>query len=183
MNSKSQESYQNLWTKKRLLHLGWATLGHCVERLNAQIEASAFRPTTIVGIARGGLGLALFLANYHHIQDFYVMAITRNLSDQKFHRGARAQFAWMAPQPATFANKHVLIADDITGDGGTLSLAIEVLRDMEASHLRTAVIAKNVNTQLEPDFHALTVDDWLVFPWERLESVEDMRIEEISLMA
>ena len=176
-----QESNQNLWKKKRLLHLGWDTLGDCVERINAQIENSAFRPTTIVGISRGGLGLASFIANYHHIQDFYVVAITRNLSDQKFHRGAHAQFAWMAPQSATFANQRVLVADDIIGDGNTLALAIDILRDMGAADIRTAVIAKNVNSQFEPDFKAFTVDDWLIFPWERVESVAGLQLEEIRL--
>ena len=181
MSNKRREIHQTLWKKKRLLHLGWDTLGECVDRLNAQIEMSVFRPTTIVGIARGGLGLASFLANYHSIRDFYVISIMRNLSDKKFHRGAHAQFSWIAPVPETFANKRVLVVDDIAGDGGTLSLAIEILRGREASQIRTAVIAKNVNSQFEPDFKALTVDDWLIFPWERWESVDGMPIEKIFL--
>ena len=105
----------------------------------------------------------------------------RNLSDKKFHRGAHAQFSWIAPAPETFANKRVLVVDDIAGDGGTLSLAIEILRGREASQIRTAVIAKNVNSQFEPDFKALTVDDWLIFPWERWESIDGMPIEKIFL--
>lgn len=58
-----QASNQNLWKKKRLLHLGWDMLGECVERINVQIEASDFQPTTIIGISRGGLGLAVAFPN------------------------------------------------------------------------------------------------------------------------
>ncbi len=172
---------QKLWKKNRLLHLEWKTLGHCVDQINKKIEDSGFQPTTIVGISRGGLGLASFLANHHHIEDFYAISVKRNLSDNKFHRGVHARFDWLAPQPAEFSGKRVLVADDITGDWETLFTTVDILKNNGAEDIRTAVIAKNVNSEFDPDFKALTVDDWLIFPWERLESVKDMPIEKVHI--
>lgn len=171
------EHNNSLWSKAYFLHLGWGKLGECVDLLNAKVEQSGFKPTTIIGISRGGLGLASFLANYLQIQDFYVISVKRNMSDRKFDRGQDARFEWLAPdpQPGVLAQKKILLVDDISGDGGTLFLTVDILKEMGASEIRTAVIAKNVNSRFDVDFHALTVDEWIIFPWERLDTTKQIK--------
>ena len=171
------ENDQNLWERNHFLHLGWDRLGECVNQINAQIEESDFKPTTIIGISRGGLGLASFIANYHQLQDFYVISVKRNKSDKKFDRGQEAWYEWLAPQPPedSFAGKRILVVDDISGDGGTLFLTTKILRDMGATEMKTAVIAKNVNSQFDVDFTAITVDEWTIFPWERLDHTKTIK--------
>jgi hypothetical protein len=174
---------QDLWKKDYFLHLGWDKLGECVDLINAQIEQSEFKPTTIIGISRGGLGLASFLANYQQLQDFYVICVKRNKSDKKFDRGEEARFEWLAPQPkpGAFSDSRILVVDDITGDGGTLFLTLKVLKEMGASQIKTAVIAKNVHSKFEVDFQAITVDEWIIFPWERHD--DSKKIKEIKSLA
>ncbi|NJL83414.1 MAG: hypothetical protein HC890_11525 [Chloroflexaceae bacterium] len=161
-----QEENVVLWKKEKLFVLDWNGLGECLEKIRFQILESSFTPTTIVSISRGGLILGASLANLFNIRDFYVMSITRNLSNEKYSTRKQAEFRWIAPEPTNFVDKHVLVADDIAGDGGTLALATAVLRSRGATSLGTAVIVKNQNSKFNPDFLAFTVDDWVVFPWE-----------------
>jgi hypothetical protein len=73
------------------------------------------------------------------------------------------------------------VVDDITGDGGTLFLTLKVLKEMGASQIKTAVIAKNVHSKFEVDFQAITVDEWIIFPWERHD--DSKKIKEIKSLA
>ncbi|GAX43009.1 hypothetical protein NIES4075_40180 [Tolypothrix sp. NIES-4075] len=156
----------SLWKKQKLIVIDWHTLGEYLEDIASSIVNSSSNPTTIASISRGGLILGTYLSNVLGIRDFYILSISRNLTNQKFSTRQEPEFLWIAPEPTQLIDKHVLIADDIVGDGGTLSLAIDVLQSKGAASVSTAAIVKNQNSKYEPDFFKLTVDDWVVFPWE-----------------
>lgn len=155
----------DLWRRERFLVLGWEALGRCLEVLAAQIEASGFRPTAIVAISRGGMVPAVFLANAFGLRDVQVISILRNVSNEKYSERGEPRLRWMAPD-TPLDGERVLLVDDIAGDGGTLDLALGLLAGRNAAAVRTAVVVKNQGSRLEPDYRAITVDDWIVFPWE-----------------
>lgn len=168
-----------LWKREHLLSLSWQELGVCMESLREQILDSGFKPTCIVGICRGGLVLATCLSNVFDIRNFQVLGIARNLSNDRYSQRAPARFDWLSPERG-LKGERVLIADDIAGDGGTLALACETLRGYEPEEIRTAVIVKNQGSKITPDYFAVSVDDWVVFPWEAraaTASVEPLKIQ------
>jgi hypoxanthine phosphoribosyltransferase len=156
----------SLWAHRRLLLLSWTMLGECVDDLERQIRQGGFEPTTIVGVARGGLVLATALANRLKIRDFGVMSMIRNTADTRYSDRGAAQFSWIAPSPWDFSTRRVLIVDDIAGDGATLGRASQELRNRSALALRSAVLVKNHRCAVDPDYFARVADDWVVFPWE-----------------
>lgn len=156
----------SLWKKEKLIIIDWQTLGNYFEDIASEVVKSSFEPTTIACISRGGLILGTYLSNVLGIRDFYILSITRNSTNQKFSTRQEPAFLWMAPEPAQLANKNVLIADDIVGDGGTLALAVDIIKSKGASSVSTASIVKNQNAKFAPDYFKLSVDDWVVFPWE-----------------
>lgn len=158
------ESIQ-LWKREKFLILGWDALGECLNRIKQQIDRSGFVPTTIVGISRGGLVLASHLANAFGLRDLQVISIVRNTSEEKYSSRKEPKLQWMAPD-SSLEGKHLLVADDIAGDGGTLTFALGLLEKRRPASVRTAVVVKNQNSRFIPDYQAIEVSDWIVFPWE-----------------
>lgn len=70
--------------------------------------------------------------------------------------------------------KKVLVVDETADTGATLHAVAELFRKQyEVAELRTAVLVINsAHCKKLPDFHILTVDRWVVFPWERKEFPE-----------
>ena len=97
--------------------------------------------------------------------DFRVLGIQRNATDSRYSARGPARLDYLSPD-GPLADQRVLLVDDITGDGGTLALAVPLLTARGAVEVRTAVLARNHNSVAEPDYQGVTVDDWTVFPWE-----------------
>lgn len=175
------EMQESLWARRRLLTLPWTLLEDSLQRLEAEIRRSGFEPTSILGIARGGLVPAIVLANRLKIKDFGVISVTRNLSDDRFSDRGDARFGWMAPADWELSCRRILVVDDIAGDGATLARTCRELRARGAKELRTVVVVKNVHCQTAPDHYAAVSDDWVVFPWESEEAPSGLASEVIKL--
>jgi uncharacterized protein len=160
-----EEQEIKLWRREKFLVLTWEALGNCLARIKADIDRSGFVPTTIIGIARGGLVLSSYLANQYGLRDMQAISIVRNSSETRYSDRKVPRLQWAAPD-TSLEGKRVILADDIVGDGGTLRFALGLLKERGASEVRTAVIVKNENSPIEPDYRAIQVGDWIVFPWE-----------------
>src|SRR5262249_19053487 len=103
-----------------------------------------------------------------------------NTSEKRYSDRKEPRLQWMAPEDS-LEGKSVLLVDDIAGDGGTMAFALELVRSRRPAALRAAVVVRNANSPYHPDYHAIVVNDWIVFPWE--PKVEDgtARVEPISL--
>ena len=155
----------NLWKRKHLLYMSWEKLGRYLDDLHNQVIESGYEPTCIIGIHRGGLVPATFFSNRLNLPNYKLLRILRNLSNTRYSQRATPKFGWIAPD-SLIKGELVLLVDDIAGDGGTLVLALEKLYQLEPAAIKTAVLVKNVHAQTEPDYSAVCVDDWVVFPWE-----------------
>jgi hypoxanthine phosphoribosyltransferase len=165
-----------LWARERLLHIDWETMGRLLTDLAEEIRGKGFRPDVVVGIARGGLPPAVALSNLLDIPEFAILGIPRNSSNSRYSDRAEPRYEYLAPErPLT--GLRVLLVDDIMGDGGTMALAKELMRARGAAEIRTAVVVRNVNCASAPDHHAVSVDDWTVFPWEAPPGPEEEVVE------
>ena len=154
-----------LWRREKLLYLSWNDVGNYMEEIFQELTSHKVRPSVIVGIWRGGLVLSVFLANRFHLHRLQVLAITRNLNDEKYAQRGEPQLQWAAPT-MSLRDEDVLIVDDIVGDGGTLEAALAIVKQHHPRSISTAVIARNQNSRLLPDYYGYLADDWVVFPWE-----------------
>lgn len=152
------------WKQKRCYVLSWETLGVCLEELR-QCVAREQLPTVIVGIARGGLIPATFFASAIQEARLAVMSIARNRTDEIYSARGDPELAWMSPE-ARFEGERVLLVDDVTSSGKTLSFACDMLSTRGAQHVETAVVARMEGSAFVPNYVGVTLDDWIVFPWE-----------------
>lgn len=158
-----------LWRMEKIYLLNWTIFGRCLDALREQIAASMFRPTVVVAIARGGIVPAMQLANAFSCTDFRIIAITRNTGNGVYSHKKRPECLWMSSN-AGFEGSSVLLVDDIVGAGATLALALDVLASKGAVDTRTAAVVKNCNCAIPPHYFSATVDDWVIFPWEVVNS-------------
>lgn len=156
----------DIWKREKYMLMTWETMGAYLDSLKTQIDAAGIRPTAIVAISRGGMVLGAYLGNRYGIRDVQVLSIIRNTSDEKRSERGEPKLRWMAPDES-LQGHCVILADDIAGDGGTLAFAQELLATRRPDSLYTAVIVKNANTRCLPDFHAVEVEEWTIFPWEK----------------
>jgi uncharacterized protein len=160
-----------LWRGDKLIYLGWEVMARMVGQIAEQIAGTAFRPTAIVAICRGGLIPATLLSHALGVRTVTTLSIRRNSGDDRY--SARHTPTLDEPLLAgPLQRQSILLVDDIVGDGGTMRTALRALESIQPAALRTAALVKNEQAALVPDHFALEVNDWVVFPWEKRQPGE-----------
>ncbi|GAA2718510.1 MULTISPECIES: phosphoribosyltransferase family protein [Streptomyces] len=153
------------------LHLTWDDIGSATRSI-AQQAVAAGAPQAVVGIVRGGMIPAVWIAHQLEIRDVRTVEVTRTTSD-----GINAAKATpTARNPASLGDLtglDVLLVDDIAGSGATLAHAARMIRGRGPTRVRTAVLAVNRANWRQGsgpgrriDYIASMTDTWVVFPWE-----------------
>jgi hypothetical protein len=78
------------------------------------------------------------------------------------------------PLNADVEGLNVLIVDDVADTGHSLKLAIEHIQKNHPKTMKTATIHTKPWSSLKPDFCALEVNEWIVYPWEVVESLNSV---------
>ncbi len=146
-------------------YVSWSDIEFMVEHVAKLIEESKYKVDVIVGILRGGVIPAKLLGDELGVGDLGVIEI-------KLYKGVgeRAHKPYIR-QPLTLSvkDKNVLIVDDVSDTGLTLSTAINALELYSPKKIKTATLYIKPWTKLIPDYYSRVSDKWIVFPWERKE--------------
>jgi hypoxanthine phosphoribosyltransferase len=78
------------------------------------------------------------------------------------------------PLNADVKGLRVLVVDDVSDSGGSLQVALDHVKSRGASEVRVATLHIKPWTAFHPHYYAEEVDDWIVYPWEPLESIRNM---------
>lgn len=116
----------------------------------------------IVTIARGGYTLTHALSQGLDIRD--VQSIRTELYDKNKKREKISLF-----QKCSFEDvKRVLVLDDISDSGETLSAIMSYLKEeFKEIEFKSATLFYKKTSIYEPDFWINEADDWIDFFWER----------------
>lgn len=116
----------------------------------------------IVTVARGGFTLAHVISQGLDIRD--VQSIRTELYDKNKKREKISLF-----QKCSFKNvKRVLVLDDISDSGETLSAVMNYLNEeFKEIEFKSATLFYKKTSIYEPDFWVNEADDWIDFFWER----------------
>ncbi|WP_372412689.1 phosphoribosyltransferase [Streptomyces luteireticuli] len=154
------------------LYLTWDDIAAATRTLAEQAVAAG-APQAVVGIVRGGMIPAVWIAHRLGIHDVRAVEVTHTTSD-----GVNAAKTTLptARNPASLGDLtglDVLLVDDIAGSGATLAHTARMIRDLHPIRVRTAVLAvnrANWTQGADPrrciDYIASLTDTWVVFPWE-----------------
>jgi len=148
----------------------WDEIHLQVLKLAKVIRESGFNPEIIVGIARGGWIVARLLSDLLDIPDIASLRI-------EFYKGiAETSRSPVVTQPVSTSvrGKKVLIADDVSDTGSSLTAAVKHLIDEGADEIRVATIHVKPWTTFVPDYYVSKTDAWIIYPWEPYETIKSL---------
>lgn len=136
---------------ERLREIGWAQFGEIARGL-AERMAPEFQPEVVLGVVNGGVFLGGALASTFRAE-------FRPMRVRKFGRRAVAEAV------VGLRGKKVLVVDDVTVSGQTLTAARASARRAGADEVRTAAVVVRPEGH-HADFYALETDELVVFGWD-----------------
>ncbi len=149
----------------------WDEIAKWTAAVGAKIKQSGFYPDVIVGLTRGGWLPARLLCDLLAVKRLYAVKVE--------HWGVTAQPDGKARLvqglTADISNNKVLIVDDITDTGESLSLAKDHVAESNPIELRSATVLHITHSRSEPDFYEVRVPKeewaWFIFPWNLHEDL------------
>ncbi|MDH5199712.1 MAG: phosphoribosyltransferase [Candidatus Bathyarchaeota archaeon] len=166
-------------TEPKLLHLSWDDVQALSERLADRVKRSGFKPDLIVAVSRGGFDPARILCDQLGIRRLASVQVEYYLGVEQ--KSDEPQVVY--PLNADVKGMKVLVVDDVSDTGTSLKTALEHVAARGASEVRVATLHIKPWTAFKPDYHTVEVDEWIVYPWEPLESMNSMakRLEKRDL--
>jgi len=149
------------------LPISWDKIYDLSIRLAEKIRKSNFVPDLIIGIARGGWIVARLLSDLLDIDDVGSVRI-------QFYRSVGVTYhepVVSQPVSVSVEKKRVLLCDDVSDTGYSLKTAIEHIKERGAGIVKTATLHQKSKTVLIPDYWVEKTDAWIIYPWERRETV------------
>lgn len=143
-----------------------------VKRLSEEVKASGYKPTTIIGLARGGWIPARLMCDFLGITDLLSLKVEHWLQTGRTKDEATIRY----PLNADFSGKELLVVDDITDTGKSLITSTEYLRRLNPSEMRTATMQYLPTSKFRPDYFAEEVKAWawFIYPWNWIEDTSTL---------
>ena len=136
-----------------IISYSWDTINDLVTTIHNRV--SAWKPTHIVGITRGGLIPAVMLS---HRLDLPMEVLGVSFRDNKATHHTKFK-----PIP----DAKYLVVDDINDSGMTFSVVSQVFKNRHL-HFITAALINKEKSGFDVDFYGEMFydDNWINFPWE-----------------
>jgi len=148
----------------------WDEIYEMLLNIADKIRRDGFNPDLIVGICRGGWPPARIMS------DLLDNPRLTNISVEFYVDVAKTKRQPVLTQPITVQvdGKRALVLDDVADTGKTLKLVKDHLISRGAREVRIATIYYKPWSIVKPDYYEKETRRWVVFPWERKETVRSL---------
>jgi hypoxanthine phosphoribosyltransferase len=140
--------------------ISWSEYGNLAEALAEKVRADGRHYDLVVGIARGGIPVAMVVSDRLGVKIDFVNVKSYN------DVGKRTAPRILSTLIEGVDGKDVLLVDDLVDQGDTMAFLTKYLNDQKPKSLRTAVMFKKPWSKTEPGYFLETVSEWIVFPFE-----------------
>ncbi|MCW4001781.1 MAG: phosphoribosyltransferase [Candidatus Bathyarchaeota archaeon] len=136
-----------------------------------KVNNSGYKPDLIVGLARGGWVLARILCDLVDVKDLLSLKVE--------HWGVTATPDGKAklkyPFHIDLTGKRVLVVDDITDTGESMCEAVDYIRTLNPSKIKTVTLRHITGSKFVPDYFAEEIAwRWVIFPWNFTEDMSNI---------
>ncbi len=148
----------------------WEKIYELLLNLASKIRKSDFKPDVIVGISRGGWPPARIMS------DLLENPEIANVKAEFYLGVAKTKGEPLITQPVSVSvhGKKILIVDDVADTGKSLRLVRLHLKERGATDVKIATIYYKPWSVVTPDWYELKTSHWIIFPWERKETVRNV---------
>ncbi|NIP67273.1 phosphoribosyltransferase [Candidatus Bathyarchaeota archaeon] len=157
-------------TEPELVIPSWDQIYGFLLNLAEKIREDSFEPHLIVGVSRGGWPPARVMS------DLLETPQIANVKAEFYVGVAQSEGEPVITQPvsASVEDKKVLVVDDVADTGKSLSLVDAHLRQKGAAEVKIATIYYKPWSIVVPHYYQRETSSWVVFPWERKETVRNI---------
>lgn len=133
------------------------------------VRESGYQPDIVVAIGRGGYVPARVVC------DYLLHEMLTSIKIEHWGEAAleKTETIIRFPLAVDVAGARLLVVDDVTDTGDTLTAAVSYLRDCRAAEVRTAVLQHKGTSGFLPDYYAEMITDWrwIIYPWAVYEEI------------
>jgi len=158
-------------------YINWSEYGNLAEALAEKVRANGKKYDLVVGIARGGIPVAMVVSDHLNVKVDFVNV--KSYTDI----GKRAEPRILSTLTEGIQGEDILLVDDLVDQGDTLTFMKRYLSKQKPKTLETAVLFKKPWSKTEPDYFLESVSEWIVFPFELGEAGRLRAAMEPSLKA
>ena len=141
-------------------YISWSEYGNLAEALAEKVRANGRKYDLVVGIARGGIPVAMVVSDHLNVKIDFVNVKSYN------DIGKRTTPRILTTLTEGVQGKDILLVDDLVDQGDTMAFMQRYLNEQEPRSLETAVMFKKPWSAVQPDYYLETVSEWIVFPFE-----------------
>lgn len=150
--------------------VSWDEIYTMLVNLADRIKKDRFKPDVIVGVSRGGWPPARVLSDLLENPELANVKV-------EFYVGVnetKKEPVITQPISVPVKNKKVLVVDDVADTGRSLLLVRQHLLENGAKEVKVATIYYKPWSKIIPDYYERETNCWIVFPWERRETVRNV---------
>ncbi len=127
--------------------MSWDSFQRLAEETARQIVESGYEPDIIVGLARGGWVLSRVLCDYLGVKDLVSLKVEHWGVTATPDGKARIKY----PFDVDLTDCTVLVVDDITDTGQSMTVATEYVETLNPGEVRTATLQHITGSKFTPD--------------------------------
>jgi len=153
---------------QRYFVLNWKDVERAVKAIGLQIEE--FAPTKLVAPLRWGPIVASLLSDFLGMREVYTIGV-------RFYRciaEREKEVKIYQPLVVSLKGERVLIVDDVSDTGETLSKVHAILQAKKPRMLKSATLHIKPWTKFVPDYYYKKLDGWICYPWARHEDARNI---------
>jgi len=146
----------------------WDQIYKLLLNLASTVQKNGFKPDMIIGVSRGGWPPARVMS------DLLENPKLANVAAEFYLGVAETKGKPVITQPVSVSvkSKKVLVVDDVADTGESLRLIRSHLEEQGATEVKIATIFYKPWSVIIPDYYKKETSSWIVFPWERKETVK-----------
>ena len=148
----------------------WNEIYELLLDLADRVRQDGFKPDAIVGVSRGGWPPARIMS------DLLENPELANVKAEFYCGVAETKGEPVITQPVSIPvkGKKLLVVDDVADSGKSLRLVRKHLKEKGATDVKIAAIYYKPWSVVTPDYYERETRAWIIFPWERKETVRDI---------
>jgi hypoxanthine phosphoribosyltransferase len=154
--------------------VSWSEIEEWTNDVSKKMANAGFKPDVVIGLTRGGWVPARLLCDILNIKDLY--AVKTEHWGVTATRDGNAKLAQKLS--GDVKGRRVLIMDDITDTGKSLSLAMDHVRTFKPRSLRSGTLLHVTHSLIEPNYYSVEVPaenwTWFIFPWNFNEDIRTL---------
>jgi hypoxanthine phosphoribosyltransferase len=148
--------------------MDWDLFYELSKKTANKIIASNFKPDFMVGLARGGWVLSRVLCDFLGVKDLVSLKVEHWGITATPDGSAQLKY----PFHIELSGRRVLIVDDITDTGESMSVAKEYVETMNPLVVKTATLRYITGSKFTPDYFGDEISwRWVIFPWNYTEDM------------